>query len=115
MEMGKELPAVLTSWKGKSYQRIKHKPMSNLAAAAAALKNKPQPTASQNNSSNIPSNPQPISRWDKQRKLMLTLQEAIKAERKAQGLTQRQLARKSGMSQGTITRAECHGWVSIST
>ena len=42
------------------------------------------------------------------------LQAAIKSERIAQGLTQRQLASKCNMSQGTITRAERNGWISFS-
>jgi DNA-binding XRE family transcriptional regulator len=37
----------------------------------------------------------------------------LKKERVTQGMTQRDLAKKSGMSQGTITRAEVHGWISI--
>lgn len=41
------------------------------------------------------------------------LQKYIRDERRAQGLTQRQLARKCGMSQGTITRAERNGWISF--
>lgn len=42
------------------------------------------------------------------------LQASIKSERLAQGLTQRQLAVKCNMSQGTITRAERNGWISFS-
>ena len=42
------------------------------------------------------------------------LQTAIKSERLAQGLTQRQLAAKCGLSQGTITRAERNSWISFS-
>src|SRR3989344_2216997 len=42
------------------------------------------------------------------------LQAAIKSERIAQGLTQRQLAAQCNMSQGTITRAERNGWISFS-
>lgn len=41
------------------------------------------------------------------------LGEEIKTERMAQGLTQRDLAIKARMSQGSVTRAEKHGWVSI--
>ena len=37
----------------------------------------------------------------------------IKAERIALGWSQRDLADKAGMSQGTITRAEKYGWISI--
>ena len=42
------------------------------------------------------------------------LQVVIKSERIAQGLTQRQLATKCNLSQGTITRAERNGWISFS-
>jgi ribosome-binding protein aMBF1 (putative translation factor) len=49
------------------------------------------------------------------RTAMQNIQAAIKAERKAQQLTQRQLASKAGMSQASITRLERHGWVSIYT
>jgi DNA-binding XRE family transcriptional regulator len=37
----------------------------------------------------------------------------IKQLRKAKGWTQRELAKHSGYSQGTITRAEKHLWVSL--
>lgn len=43
------------------------------------------------------------------------LQAEIRAERQKQKLTQRQLAAKAGMSQGTITRVECNMWVSLRT
>ena len=38
---------------------------------------------------------------------------AIKAERKKQGISQRELAKRSGYSQGTITRLETHMWISM--
>lgn len=41
------------------------------------------------------------------------LRAEIKKERLAQGMTQRELATKSGMSQGTITRAERHLYISM--
>ena len=41
------------------------------------------------------------------------LSKIIKAERVKQGLTQKQLARLSGYSQGTITRAETKCWISM--
>lgn len=41
------------------------------------------------------------------------LQTAIKVGRAAKGWTQRDLAKASGMSQGTITRMERHGWTSL--
>lgn len=44
---------------------------------------------------------------------MQKLQARVKELRTAKGWTQRDLAKKSGMSQGTITRAERHGWVSL--
>ena len=40
------------------------------------------------------------------------LKQIVKQERKAQALTQRQLAIMANMSQGSITRAEKYGWVS---
>ena len=40
------------------------------------------------------------------------LKQIVKQERKRLGWTQRELARKADMSQGSITRAEKHGWVS---
>ena len=87
--------------------------MSNLAAAANALKartnqinqNTPSPTT---NSTAIYPPP-------KRTGIMGILQTAIISERKAQKLTQRQLAKMAHMSQGTITRAEVHGWVSMNT
>ncbi len=42
------------------------------------------------------------------------LQSSIKSERLSQGLTQRQLAARCNLSQGTITRAERNGWISFS-
>ena len=41
------------------------------------------------------------------------LQTQIRNQRIAQGLTQRQLAVRCGMSQGTITRVERNCWVSL--
>lgn len=52
--------------------------------------------------------------WEQRRKLVESLCKKIKEERKKQGLSQRQLAYKSGYSQGTITRAETRGWISFS-
>lgn len=43
------------------------------------------------------------------------LQSELRAIRHSSGMTQRQLARKVGCSQGTITRAENHGWISLGT
>ena len=84
--------------------------MSNLQAAIAALKNNNNQTAS----TSSPTNPyQPNPTVSPTRANMLKIQASIKAERNNQGLTQRELAYKAGMSQGTITRAERNGWVSI--
>lgn len=41
------------------------------------------------------------------------LRKMIREERKKQGLSQRALALKAGISQGTITRAETRLWVSL--
>lgn len=43
------------------------------------------------------------------------LQSELRTIRHSSGMTQRQLARKVGCSQGTITRAENHGWISLGT
>lgn len=43
------------------------------------------------------------------------LQSELRSIRNQSGMTQRQLARKVGCSQGTITRAENHGWISLGT
>lgn len=51
--------------------------------------------------------------WQEARILNRKMQKMIKAERKKQGMTQKELARKTGFSQGTITRAEKHGWISL--
>lgn len=55
------------------------------------------------------------NKWDQARINMEEISAQIKSERKGQGLSQRTLARISGMSQGTITRVEKHGWTSITT
>ena len=52
--------------------------------------------------------------WKDVHKNMDNLTQQIKAERKRIGISQRKLAQISGMSQGTITRAENRGWCSIS-
>ncbi|MFH0767708.1 MAG: helix-turn-helix transcriptional regulator [Bacillota bacterium] len=101
-------------WNGKKYIRkliTNSKRMSNLAAAAAALEEKNQMSTGVNAPPvNSTQNKQSIYKNN-----MDEIQASIKKERNQQGLTQRQLAKKAGMSQGTITRAECHGWVSIWT
>lgn len=87
--------------------------MSNLAAAAQALKNKPTVHSSPPSGNTQPTQTygfQPVKNT-----IMQEFQTAIKLKRKAQGLTQRALARKINLSQGTITRAEVHGYVSIWT
>lgn len=92
----------------------------NLAAAAAAIKaGRPM-----HNSSTTPvtnQSAQPITSYYQNqmpntnvaRAMMSTIMQDIKEERLRQGLTQRQLAQKAGMSQATITRAEKNAWVSI--
>lgn len=97
--------------------------MSNLYAAAQALRDKtnqqnnPQNFATPGYAANVAANnaanvyQPPINR----NATMAIFQDAIKAKRKAKTMTQRELARKAGMSQGTVTRAEVHGWVSIWT
>lgn len=91
----------------------------NLFAAAQALREK---TNNQNNPQTIPVNTANIypnypypNQSVPQQGIMKILQTAIISERKAQKLTQRQLAKMAHMSQGTITRAEVHGWVSLNT
>lgn len=91
----------------------------NLKAAAEALKKQSQPvpkgisTALKAlNAINQPqSNSNPYA--SPVRSNMEEIQNGIKKERNSQGMTQRQLANKAGMSQGTITRAERHGWISL--
>lgn len=46
---------------------------------------------------------------------MKRIQASLKAERVSQKLTQRDLAKKANMSQGSIARAEKNGWISITT
>lgn len=94
--------------------------MNNLQAAAAALKSQAIPAQVET----IPvippvqNNPTPApwtyggKEWGEVKRNKVLLQTALKAERQAQCLTQRELARRSGMSQGTVTRAENSGWVS---
>jgi DNA-binding XRE family transcriptional regulator len=102
---------IISLWKGKKYARKRiNKPntkMSNLTMAAVALQQKP--------TTRVNAQQPPIFTGYKKpgNNLMQLLQKAIIAERKSQGLTQRQLAYKAGISQGTITRAEQHGYVSI--
>jgi len=82
--------------------------MNNLKLAKQALQNQlkieltPQPTPAP-----------PISSWSQWTEAK-NLGQLIRKERKAQALTQRNLAYKAGMSQASVTRAEKHGWVSIS-
>lgn len=73
-------------------------------AAAEALKSKSKPIPVQQAQQKL----NPITNMQK-------IQDSIKAERINQQLTQRELASKSGRSQGTITRIERHGWTSIWT
>jgi DNA-binding XRE family transcriptional regulator len=110
--------------------------MSNLARAATALKIQKQNQTAQTTGQNIAqainngmhnanfvvqqsnqfhANQAPAVSVSPSRTAMQNIQATIKAERKAQQLTQRQLASKAGMSQASITRLERHGWVSIYT
>jgi len=95
--------------------------MSNLAAAACALKSKPQ------EKSNLTSIAEAIEiktrellaqkeRDEREKRICASvdsIKASLKAERKNQGLTQRELARRAGVSQGTVTRAESQLWVSL--
>jgi DNA-binding XRE family transcriptional regulator len=59
-----------------------------------------------------------IPHWHDQhpvRQNMKRIQASLKVERIAQNMTQRDLAVKADMSQGSITRAEKNGWISITT
>lgn len=89
--------------------------MSNLFAAANALRNKANQTPSPSNTAQPSYSPNLGYSNSGKNPLMQEFQTAIKLKRKAQGLTQRALAKKINLSQGTITRAERHGWVSIWT
>ncbi len=60
----------------------------------------------------------PTAFWDPRHPVkqnMGKIQASLKAERVAKGLTQRELAVIANMSQGSITRAEKNGWISITT
>lgn len=116
--------------------------MSNLATAAEALKNATfnkamedakidinasiqQGIMPQGNYQSGPYQPQiqqhgypqspskPATLYDQVRENMTDLQKQIKLKRVGLGWTQRQLAQACDMSQGTITRAEKHGWISL--
>ena len=45
--------------------------------------------------------------------ILQELRAQIRNERRLQGLTQRDLAAKAGLSQSTITRAERYSWISL--
>ena len=88
--------------------------MSNLHAAAQALREK---TNAQNNPNTIGNSAnvyQPQTQGSRNATMQI-FQSALKTKRAAKCITQRELALKAGMSQGTVTRAEVHGWVSIWT
>ena len=91
----------------------------NLMAAANALKqlNDPQAARPIYTQINIPTyQPQSVNMsalYQARTDNMDILRKQIRTLRQAAGMSQRELARLSGMSQGTITRAECHGWCSI--
>lgn len=113
-----ELNTILTETE-KSTEPIESIP-AGIAALTQALNqttndgwntwNSTRQTAQGNNSSqvyNTPPTQQPILI------ALDAIKREIKNERVKQKLTQRDLAAKCGMSQGTITRAERHGWISI--
>lgn len=100
----------------------------NLSALSQAIEAKtkanPEPvpnsiaalTAALNAVSNPPAQSNPTQIYNMgsgQNGAMAQLCADLRTERNNQGLTQRQLAAKANMSQGTITRAERHGWISI--
>ena len=62
----------------------------------------PGSTPAPTNTTNTPDN------WE-------ILQSELRSLRHQSGMTQRQLAHKVGCSQGTITRAENNGWISLGT
>lgn len=62
----------------------------------------PGSTPAPTNTTNTPNN------WE-------ILQSELRSLRHQSGMTQRQLAHKVGCSQGTITRAENNGWISLGT
>ena len=86
----------------------------NLQATANALKKQKSTQLSPTTQPNIIPTPTNNSLNTTQIN-MQELQDSIKIERKFQKMTQRQLASEANISQGTITRAERHGWVSIYT
>jgi len=84
--------------------------MSNLSAAKQAIQAGQSTVAATNpvntvNAGYIYVNPKQTA--------MDRIKHSIKRERQLKGWTQRDLARESKYSQGTITRAEKHGWISI--
>ena len=106
--------------------------LSNIAAAAAALKKQQEPVEVPSPSSPPDDNINFVEgminegiaqthqqsagvAWPEINKNVDDLMSAIKTRRIALGWSQRELAIRSGMSQGTITRAECHGDISFRT
>jgi DNA-binding XRE family transcriptional regulator len=94
----------------------------DLTSLSQIIKDKTEPTASQLNTLNqainqfVAQGTQPnISTGNDPQDQMRQIQADIRSARMTQGITQRTLASRAGTSQGTITRAECHGWVSIYT
>ena len=84
--------------------------MSNLSDAIEALKELEIP---------IPTTPEPTVTQQTQnpatsiRGMSDNIQNNIRTYRKQQGLTQKELGRKCNLSQGTITRAERHMYISL--
>lgn len=79
--------------------------MSNLDNAIAALKAANMIVSQNQQSNSVQAN--------QQRNYMQDLSKTIKEERLKQGLTQCDLAKMAGYSQGTIARAETNLWISI--
>jgi ribosome-binding protein aMBF1 (putative translation factor) len=80
--------------------------MNSLAAAMEALQTRNQPVQKPKS---------PITNHPSTRAMILAIGDIIRLERKRQGMSQKELAQTCGISQGTITRAEIHGWISINT
>lgn len=92
----------------------------NIQTAKAILSAMTSNPATTRKGNIIPSKLWPGNQWLIQngsmtpaRQMIYDLAMMIKQERIKQGMTQRDLARKSGFSQGTITRLETRMWVSM--
>ena len=93
---------------GASTASSKEPMPASIAALASLMSQVTAPSPVQNNAGVVfPSN------GNATRNAMTQLCADLKTERNNQGLTQRQIAAKANLSQGTITRAERHGQISI--